>query len=159
MRREMFENLSRDIEKIIGEPVTIHAELINNKDGNKKLESPLFASTYDALPVNYQIYTAANVRRVASFSMGLFNGCCGICISYHSSVSIPFRKKGLGTLLNKFRRELARLDGYTILLCTDVVTNKPQRKLLENAGWKDLLTFKNNRSGNTVALSMYDLNS
>ncbi len=93
----------------------------------------------------------------AMFYMTQLPGCCGVMVSHGSSVFTAFQKKGLGTILNDFRKTLARNFGYTILLCTDKVTNIPSRKLLEKNGWKDLLQFRNNRTGNRVALSMVNL--
>lgn len=90
---------------------------------------------------------------VSRFNLTQLHGCCGICLSYHAQVSKEFRGKGLGTLLNKMRQQIAVNLGYSVILCTDVADNKPQSKILMNNAWKKLLTFKNRRTEHMVNIS------
>ena len=69
-----------------------------------------------------------------------------------------WRNKGVGTLLNKFRCELAKQDGFGLMLCTDVVDNTAQKFVLFRNGWNSLLQFNNPRTGHMVNLSVKDLN-
>lgn len=96
---------------------------------------------------------------IAVFSLAQMPGCCGICISHGSFVYTDYRGKGIGSILNQLRQEIAREDGYTILMCTDVVGNEPQRKLLRRNKWRDILFLNNKRTDNEVALSIKELYS
>lgn len=97
------------------------------------------------------------LTNVASFSLRQLPGCCGVLVSYHGRVYNPYRKMGIGTLLNQMKIDIARVWGYTTLLCTDVIDNQPQRKILGKNGWKDIHTFTNKRTGNLVAITVRDL--
>lgn len=92
-------------------------------------------------------------KEVARFNLAQLHGCCGVSLSYHAHVSFGFRGRGLGTLLNKMREQIAVNLGYSFILCTDVANNKPQSKILKNNGWKTLAKFKNRRTGHLVNIS------
>jgi len=94
---------------------------------------------------------------IAQFRLFQLPGCCGVCVPSGAWTSAKYRKKGINTLLNKFRIELARHMGYTILLCTDTNANVPSKKTLAKNGWKDIYQFKNKRSNNIVDISFIDL--
>ena len=94
---------------------------------------------------------------LASFQLVQMIGCCGILVSTQSSVHRKLRGKGLGTVLNSLRVEMARNMGYGILLCTDVESNAAQRKILAKNGWQDIYDFKNPRTGNRVFISVINL--
>ncbi len=94
---------------------------------------------------------------VATFHLQQLQGCCGVCVSYHSSVNSKFRNKGLGTLLNKMRQQIAWDNGYTVLLCTDVESNQAQQKILTTNGWEKLMTFTNRRTRNKVCIHTIQL--
>lgn len=94
---------------------------------------------------------------ITSFKLGQLHGCCGVCVSFNTDVSEKFRKKGINKIGNKLRQEIARVCGYTVLLCTDVESNVPQRKTLETEGWQKLFTFVNSRTNNQVNISVKHL--
>lgn len=94
---------------------------------------------------------------IASFRLVQLVGCCGICISTGAFVANIYRNKGVGKLLNKLRIKMAEHLGYSILMCTDVDGNKPQRNVLINNEWKDIYQFKNGRTGNTVNITIKEL--
>lgn len=96
-------------------------------------------------------------RIIAGFRLYQLPGCCGVCVSSGASTSYAFRKKGINTLLNKFRMELAKHMGYSVLLCSDVSTNAASKRTLEKNGWKDVHQFKNIRTSNTVDISLISL--
>lgn len=96
-------------------------------------------------------------KTAASFKLVQMPGCCGICISTGAFVYEEYRGKGLGTLLNKLRIEMARQMGYGILMCTDVAKNKAQRKILTGNDWQDILYFTNPRTKNDIYVSVFDL--
>jgi hypothetical protein len=104
-----------------------------------------------------QYYGSPEFKLHAQFSLVQFPGCCGAMISYHAAVFAPYHEQGLGTLLNELRKYIARARGYTILLATDLTGNEPQRKILRKNGWKDIYTFTNRRTWNSLALSVVQL--
>lgn len=89
---------------------------------------------------------------VAEFSFVSMPGCCGIVVSTASLVAENHRNRGLGTLLNEMRRELAYQYRYGLMICTDLASNTPQQKVLERNGWSTACTFQNPRTLNTVNL-------
>lgn len=70
---------------------------------------------------------------------------------------IVVRGKGVATRLNQFRYDFAKHLGYGSLMCIDVETNLPQKRILKKNGWKDVHTFNNPRTGNQVAISIKDI--
>ena len=94
---------------------------------------------------------------IAVFVMGKLPGCCGICLSTNAFVMPSLRGRGLGLILAKLRIAIAKESGYTVLMCTDVDTNVPQRKIMSRLGWKDIYQFNNLRTGNDVNISVLDL--
>lgn len=109
----------------------------------------------DSGDVRFSIRT--KTHNIAGFTMLQLPGCCGVAISTRAVVGVPYRKRGLGALLNELRKDIAREAGYTVLMCTDVTRNTPQRKILEKNGWKNVFSFVNRRTGNEVAISVVEL--
>lgn len=111
--------------------------------------------------VSLVLYSAppkpGNSHLVSYFSVYQMQGCCGIAISTDAYVNDRWRHKGLGTLLNSLRIDLARCCGYGVLLCTDLTANTAQRRILEKNGWKDIYTFVNPRTQNQLAISVINL--
>lgn len=101
--------------------------------------------------------TRTDYTIIASFELHPMINCCGICVSTRAVVAPTYRGKGLGTLLNQFRVDVARELGYGLLLCTDIVGNEPQRKILKANGWADKDEFINPRTKNRVAISTIHL--
>lgn len=95
--------------------------------------------------------------RMGGFRLVSMPGCCGIAISTGSWVHHEFRSRGIGTILNKARLDLAKILEFGAVICTDVSHNAPSRKLLEKNGWKDVFKFKNPRTRNEVFLSVIPL--
>jgi GNAT superfamily N-acetyltransferase len=96
---------------------------------------------------------------IATWELYGMKNCCGICVSTAAFVDPKCRKNGLGRILNRVRIDLAKYMGYGLLLCTDVTRNKPQQRILESNGWKQLYTFINPRTKNEVAIHIVDLTS
>ena len=120
----------------------------------------LFAGTKPSDNLNLEDLAIASrsYKLFGSFSLTQFPGCCGIMVSYHAKVYKQFQKAGLGTLLNQLRMHIARYEGYTYLMATDIINNEPQRKVLAKNGWEDILKFTNHRTGHPLALSIIELN-
>lgn len=95
-----------------------------------------------------------NTIWAASWRLYQMPHCCAICVSCESSVKPAFRGKGLGTLLNTMRKEISTMLGYSLLLCTDIEANTPQRKILATNGWKDIYSVLNRRTNNVVHISV-----
>lgn len=100
----------------------------------------------------YHFVIKCNGDYVANFSLVAMPGCCGIVVSTGAGVMPRYREKGVGTLLNQFRIELAQAAGYGAMICTDVVQNRPQQRILLNNGWEEVFTFTNPRTDNIVAI-------
>lgn len=96
-------------------------------------------------------------RAFAFFRLNQLHGCCGVLVSNGACVNETHQNKGVGTILAKLRIDLAKHFGYATLLCTDIVNNVPQRRILDKLGWKHVHEFQNPRSGNQVAVSILDL--
>jgi hypothetical protein len=94
---------------------------------------------------------------ISTFKLYRMPHCCGIVVSCNANVRETYRHKRVGTVLNNLRQDIARMLGYTVMLCTDIAQNEHQRRLLKTNGWKDVLDFKNRRTGNTVILSYIGL--
>lgn len=95
--------------------------------------------------------------KVASFTLTPFPGCCAFVVSTAACTYYPFEGKGVGTLMNQFRCELAYQLGYTGLICTDVERNAPQKKILTKNKWHDVYQVTNRRTNNVVNLSVKHL--
>jgi len=81
-----------------------------------------------------------------------FPGCNQIVVSNHSLVRKEFRGKGVGTKEHQNRLKVITHLGYDYALCTCKETNIPQIKILLNNGWKQLDSFKNQETENTVLI-------
>lgn len=98
-----------------------------------------------------------NEHLVSFFTMIQMPGCCGVVVSTGSLVSACYRKKGIGTLLNLFRIEIAKILGYSLIFCTDVTENTAESRILEKNGWKIIDRFLNKRTNNNVNLSVFHI--
>jgi hypothetical protein len=96
-------------------------------------------------------------KTVASFKLYQMPHCCAIAVSCEAYVYPEFRNKKIGTTMNKFRQELCKLLGYSVLMCTDIEQNTHQRKLLKTNGWKDIHDIVNSRTHNRVFISVKNL--
>ena len=94
---------------------------------------------------------------VASFELHPMINCCGICVSSRAYVAMAWRHRGINNVLNSLRIDIARHLDYSVLLCTDDVSNIPQRKTLSRNGWRDIFRFVNRRTNHTVAISVINL--
>ena len=129
---------------------------IDNKyDTNSKFISRLEYLKSDNDPTHFLVLD--NDHTITVFSLGQLPGCCAYCISTGVSVYAKYRNKGVNTLSNTFRQDVARECGYSTILCTDVQSKTFQRKVLVKNGFDDVHKIRNKRTGNTVFLSIKDL--
>lgn len=96
---------------------------------------------------------------IASMRLVEMPGCCGILISTGAYVYTRFRRMSINTILNKFRVNIARFMGYSVILCTDISTNIAEKKTLNKNEWNDILHFTNKRTKNPVDISVITLNA
>jgi hypothetical protein len=111
----------------------------------------------DFLIGRYIVMVKGDDYPIAGFNLYELPHCCGVMVSTSAYVSFKWRKRGIGQVLNAMRQDLGRFYGYTVMLCTDVVTNDPQRHILQKAGFQDLMQFENKRTGHQVAISAISL--
>lgn len=137
----VMRNYSPQLETIVGKPVYLHISRL---------------TYYLTTSPDHQRFALDNVI-VASFTLEKFPGCCGIYVSTGAMVWYEYRRKGIGTILNKMRIDIARAEGYGCLICTDIVDNKPQQKILAKNGWSQIHQFMNPRTGNNVHISVINL--
>lgn len=147
---------TRQLTELLGEKVTV--TITPNSPANGKWAEPttIPGSGY-ITDAQFLAVRASTQRSIAYFRLNQLHGCCGVLVSNGASVVESFQNKGVGTVLAKLRIDLAKHFGYTTLLCTDIMTNEPQRKILAKLGWKDVHDFKNSRTNNQVAISILDL--
>lgn len=87
-------------------------------------------------------------KEIAHFHLCQVPGCCGMCMSFHTSVAGTYLNKGLGRVLMKLKEQIAFNAGYTLMLATDATRNVAQMKIFDGAKWtrKDLFTNKRTRN-------------
>ena len=105
----------------------------------------------------YELIVTGRERPVASWGLYQMINCCGVCVSTKAMVDTEYQRRGLGTILNNLRMDVARDFGFSVLLCTDNMANEPQRKILAHNGWKDIWEFVNKRTMHRVAISVINL--
>jgi len=128
---------------------------IQNIDYNKIMGQK---SNYRLYLDKYFILNGKNVKGVslvATFWLIQFPGCCGIALSTQAMTLPEYKQRGIGTVLNKLRIEIARVNGYAVLTCTAVNDGITERILKKN-GWKEDFSFVNKRTNNPV--TMYHVN-
>ncbi len=131
------------IEQIIGQPIEIK---------RWRVES-FMSKTHEE--GSWEIWIDKQI--IAGFKLVCMPGCCGIVVSTGAYVAAHQQGKGLGTLLNQMRVQIAWQLGYTVMICTDVEGNEPQRVILRTNGWDNIWYFTNRRTQNVVNVDMIDL--
>lgn len=143
---ELVEKITENLNAILGEGSWKLTNITENCYHSEKLAVGKYELRMDGVE-----------KTIASFQLYPMINCCGICVSTQAFVVDHWRNKGLNTLLNSLRIDIARHLNYSVLLCTDVVDNSPQRRVLKKNGWRDICKFVNRRTGNTVAISVINL--
>jgi GNAT superfamily N-acetyltransferase len=143
---ELVEKITESLDGVLGKGAWELTNTTHDCLYSEKLESGKYELRHDG-----------EDKPVASFQLHPMINCCGICVSTQAFVMDAYRNQGLNTLLNSLRIDMARHLGYSLLLCTDVVNNSPQRRVLKKNGWRDIYKFVNRRTSNTVAISVINL--
>lgn len=87
---------------------------------------------------------------VVSFHLTMLPGCCGYLVSHESFVYYEFRRKGIATVLQSIKEEIAREEGYTHMMCTTMASNMSQNRILEKHGWTKVHEGVNGRTNNNL---------
>ncbi len=96
------------------------------------------------------VSTPSQLPQIAGFTLICMPGCCGVVISTNCWVQMGYQRRGLGTLLNQMRIQMAWELGYSVMMCTDSASNAPQQRILVKNGWNRVRSFENQRTGNYV---------
>ena len=96
-------------------------------------------------------------RKYMIFKLSEFEGCCAILISYNTYISEALRGKGYARLLMYLKKEIARLLGYSYLICTTLKNNSVEKQVLKRTGWKKIKNLYNSRTGNHLEMYMCDV--
>jgi hypothetical protein len=126
-----------------GEPITITRCNVESYM-SKRYEEGRWVVTAGHLPI-------------ANFSLVGMPGCCGMVVSTGSMIIPNYRGRGLGHILSQMRVQMAWNFRYTVMFCTDVLSNTPQQKILRAGGWNRIWTFRNRRTTNDVSLDVITL--
>lgn len=94
---------------------------------------------------------------IARFSLTELPGCCGVIVSHGTNINELYRGKGLGAKLAKIKQKLSKDWGYTVMICTDIAYNVPQRRILESNGWETAASFVNMRTDNDINIDVKHL--
>jgi len=94
----------------------------------------------------------ADNESITTFKLTQMEACNGICVSSKVEIFEKYRGKGLGKCFCSLRGDLAAYFGYSLLHCTVVYANAPQRKIMAANGWRAIQQFKNENTGNTVII-------
>lgn len=79
-----------------------------------------------------------------------FPGCSQVVVSNHAYIYPKHRGKGRGRHNHQLRVERATIMGYDYIICTVKASNTPELMILRKEGFKELDTFTNTNTGNTV---------
>jgi hypothetical protein len=104
-----------------------------------------------------KVIDQGHARSLTNFYLEQLPGCCGIVVSNGVNIYPEYRRKGLGATLNALRISIAKVQGYGMMLCTDVDTNEAQKKILSKNGWKKVDEFINPKTQNRVNIHTIEL--
>ena len=96
-------------------------------------------------------------QQIASFSLIPMINCCGILVSTSAYTICEFRNKGIGTILNSLRIDIAKHQRYGLILSTTVEDNVYQNIILKRNKWESICSFINPQTGNTVNINIIKL--
>lgn len=95
-------------------------------------------------------------RRIGVFRLAPMPGNCGMVVSTQTYINQAERGKHLSYLMHVIKERVARLLGYTTMICTVVEGNEPQFKGMVRYRWELLLghKFKNKRTNNVCVIGL-----
>jgi hypothetical protein len=153
MFKEKLQELLDKIGKIVGEEVKLsYFDNLRNRFIPVIERAPYIKGESNL--IFFQLTTVAKNNLISQWYLKEFPGCCGICVSTGVHVSPPQRNKGINKIGIQIRELLALNDNFTVLICTDVKDNYPERLTLNRAGFENVYEFNNKRTGNDVYISL-----
>lgn len=139
---ELITFYKKELEKKVGAPIQINR-------GETDVSIRFLAPNYNTITFKIELSDYSDI--VATFTLTTFPSSRKYCVSHNAVVYSTYTRKGIGTLLNKMRIDIAKQMRFLTLLCTYSVSNIPQKKILEKNGWRDIHIFP------TAALAAIDL--
>lgn len=138
---DYYRGLIQDVVKL---PIVIN-------DG--ELAENLWDSNKDGDVFHFRIAPEGDRNKaIATFNLSKMPGSNDTLISNDAFISPEHRKKGLGTILNAMRIDIAKRLFFRALICTNSLSNEPQRKILTKNGWQDAFVI-GEQGKHQVALS------
>lgn len=135
--------LVEGVQKIIGAPVLLGFPLVGEDPANRPEVKRNCIKLTTELPLTWK-------SEIVTFSLKELPGCCGILVSYNTFVAPRFQGKGINSFLQEIKEDIARENGYTMLMATVTSDNLPEIHILDKYGWKSTTNFRNGRTGNRV---------
>ena len=89
---------------------------------------------------------------VTKFKLVQMEGCNGIVISKNVAIYEGYKGKGYGSILCDLREQISAYMGYSAIMCTCVLGNLPQQKILAKNNWVIVSEFLNKKTNNLVRL-------
>lgn len=96
---------------------------------------------------------------VGGFELAEMPGCCGIAVLYHVFICVDYRNKGFGQRLTRLQKLISSYKNYTVMVCTDKISNTPQRTVLKKFGFIPQFSFRNRRTNNLVEFRASNLDA
>lgn len=141
---EMRQKYEKKLSELLKEEVFMYSPKI----GKYPSENPAGLNTVSFALKNtgktYGIKTYYDI--LANFSLRELSGCCGVIVSYWMQVDKKYRGKGIAKVLQEFKEEICKYNGYTTMLATTLSGNDTENHILEKFNWKQVYTFKNKRT-------------
>lgn len=94
---------------------------------------------------------------IGRFTLVELPGCCAYLVSTGTLVEYDYRNKGIAQALLPVKEYIARLGGYSYLMCTTIKYNEAQNHILQKCGWEKVNTILNRRTTNEVTMWMKKL--
>lgn len=118
----------------------------------KMYHAPMYNRDGEVVGGYYTLLNIDDNSLITTFILEPMRGCNGICISRKVVIYERYRGNGYGSIFCKLRELLAKQFNYSMIMCTMVVDNIPQQKILTKNEWEKLNEFLNIKTNNRVSL-------
>lgn len=140
---EILKKITSPLSRLIGEEVS--AYIVGEPYVGATFHTTIKRSLITKRQLTYEYDQA-----LARFSLSDFPGCCSYLVSHDTLVNYDFRNRGIAQLLQPIKENIARMAGYTFLVCTTITSNEAQNHILQKFGWEKVYENINRRTGNSV---------
>ena len=113
-------------------------------------EIQVIFTTEDGKKLTVHVSATNAAVYVVRFSLSELPGCCGYLVSHNLRVAAEYHNRGIGKLFQEIKFEIARIFGYSYLMCTTTQHNTVENHILTQYGWKQTHSGKNARTGNQL---------